>query len=316
VARKFNSEQSEEPYLCIFNKMFKNIIRALRLPFALASVLPFIFGSLIYKFQFNFYGFFLGLVAVIATHLSANLMNDYADSRSGVDWQDKKFYKFFGGSKLIQENVFTERFYLVLALLFAVIAAVCVVLLALSLHSYFVVWVYIAVIILGWMYSAKPLQLSYRRMGELVIFLLFGPITVMGGYFIQTGVFLSLKSFLLSLPFGFLTTAILFVNEIPDYTEDKKSGKFTLVSFTGEKKAFIVYYILVLLAFVSITVFAKLGYLNKFTYLSFLFIISAFKILDILIKHSDEKARLVEASKLTILLQASVSLVLIISLLL
>ncbi|MCX5701432.1 MAG: 1,4-dihydroxy-2-naphthoate octaprenyltransferase, partial [Candidatus Omnitrophica bacterium] len=69
--------------------MVKNIIRALRLPFLFASVLPFVFGSLIQKHNFNLSGFLWGLIAVIGAHLSANLINDYADSKSGVDWQDR-----------------------------------------------------------------------------------------------------------------------------------------------------------------------------------------------------------------------------------
>jgi 1,4-dihydroxy-2-naphthoate octaprenyltransferase len=56
-------------------------IRALRLPFIVVSILPFIYGSLIERRGFNYGGFLLGLSAVISTHLSANLINDYADSR-------------------------------------------------------------------------------------------------------------------------------------------------------------------------------------------------------------------------------------------
>ena len=81
--------------------MLKNIIRALRLPFLSASILPFVFGSLVVRKQFNLPAFILGLMAAAFTHLSANLINDYADSKSGVDWQDKRFFGFFGGSKLI-----------------------------------------------------------------------------------------------------------------------------------------------------------------------------------------------------------------------
>ncbi|MFA5096893.1 MAG: hypothetical protein WC478_06095, partial [Candidatus Omnitrophota bacterium] len=84
--------------------MTKKIIRALRLPFISASILPFVFGSLIARQDFNMLGFTLGLLAVIFTHLSANLINDYFDSKSGVDWRDGNFYGFFGGSKLIQEG--------------------------------------------------------------------------------------------------------------------------------------------------------------------------------------------------------------------
>jgi 1,4-dihydroxy-2-naphthoate octaprenyltransferase len=296
--------------------MIRNIIRALRLPFTTASVLPFLFGSLIGGGIFNFWGFMLGLVAAVSTHLSANLINDYADSNSGVDWQDTKFYNFFGGSKLIQEKIFTEKFYLVLAVSFAIISAISVLLLALALKSLLVIGLYLIIIILGWMYSLRPLQFSYHRLGELIIFILFGPAPVLGGYFIQTGIFPDLRGFMLSLPFGFLTTAILFVNEIPDYSADRKAGKFTLVSLTGEKKAYILYYFLILFAFASIAINGKLAYLNKFSFLSFAFILLVFKILNILEKHPDDKMRLIESSKLTIVLQASIGIILIISLIL
>ena len=296
--------------------IIKNIIRALRLPFTSASALPFIFGSLIPRENFNFLGFILGFIAAVSAHLSANLINDYADSRSGADWQDKKFYEFFGGSKLIQEKVFSEKFYLKLSILFGAISLVCVASLALILKSPLPIGLYLVIIFLGWSYSTKPLQLSYHRLGELIIFLLFGPALVMGGYFIQTGIFPDLKSFVLSLPFGFLTTTILFVNEIPDYPQDHKAGKFTWVSITGQKKAFIIYYFLVFSAFISIAISGKLGYLNKFSYLSFILILLSLKTINILEKYYDDKMRLIESSKLTIMLQAFVGIILIISLIL
>mgnify|MGYP001163231979 CR=1 FL=1 len=79
----------------------KDLVRALRVPFLSASVLPFVFGAAIERHGFHPWGFLLGLGACVSTHLSSNLINDYADSKSGADWQDRKFYQFFGGSQLI-----------------------------------------------------------------------------------------------------------------------------------------------------------------------------------------------------------------------
>ena len=223
--------------------MITRIIRALRLPFISASVLPFVFGSLIKRQGFNLKGFLLGAIAVIAAHLSANLINDYADSKSGADWQDKNFYGFFGGSKLIQERVFSEGSYLKGAIFFVAISGLCIILLAINLKSLSPLVYYSVIIFLSWSYSQKPLQLSYHKLGELMIFLLFGPVPVMGGYFIQTGVFPNLESFCLSLPFGFLTCAILYANEVPDYNDDLQVGKLTWVSLLGSSGAFLLYYL-------------------------------------------------------------------------
>jgi len=295
--------------------MVKNIVRALRLPFLSASILPFVFGSLIERRDFNLRGFLLGLVAVISTHLSANLINDYVDSKSGADWQDEHFYKFFGGSKLIQENVFSEKFYFRLSVCFAFLSAISVILLAVILQSLSVVGYFIAIITLSWAYSESPLKFSYRRIGEVFIFMLFGPALVMGGYFIQTGIFPDMRSFILSLPFGLLTTCVLFANEVPDFEDDLLAGKYTWVSLTGQKNAFILYFLLILLAYSAIIISIILRYLGIAALLSFIFIIPAIKATGILKIFYAEKEKLIESSKLTIAVQTMVSAVLILGIL-
>lgn len=293
----------------------KNIIRAVRLPFISASILPFVFGSFIERSNFSILGFLLGFVAVVATHLSANLINDYADSKSGGDWQDKKFYKFFGGSKLIQENVLSEKFYFRLALFFAMLSALSAAILALLLKSFMAFGLYLIIISLSWSYTHKPLKFSYRRMGEVIVFILCGPAPVMGAYFIQTGIFPDFKSFLLSVPMGMLVTLILFANEVPDYTSDIKVGKFTWVSVVGTKRAYLVYYALLGLIMASIGWAIGLGYLHTIAWLSFLAILPAIKAANILKNHYDDKEKLVESSKLSIGIQTLVGLVLIIGVL-
>ncbi|MFA5150132.1 MAG: prenyltransferase [Candidatus Omnitrophota bacterium] len=295
--------------------MLQNIIRALRLPFIGVSILPFILGSLIARKNFNPSGFLAGLCAVIFTHLSANLINDYFDSESGADWQDKRFYGFFGGSKLIQAGRLAAKFYLGAALLCAGMAGFCVVILAAILKSYCVILIYLLIIIFSWQYTARPLSFSYNYLGELSLFLLFGPVTVMGGYFIQTGIFPDLKSFILSLPAGFFTAAILFTNEIPDFPGDSKTGKNNLVSLCGPQKAFGIYYLIVFSGFCSIGLGAYLGYLGFIAIFSFALIFSAFKAGMILKENYADKARLIPASKLAINMQMLISIILILGLL-
>jgi 1,4-dihydroxy-2-naphthoate polyprenyltransferase len=296
--------------------MIRNIIRALRLPFITASVLPFIFGSLIKKDNFNCLGFLFGLSAVMATHLSANLINDYADSRTGADWQDRRYYNFFGGSKLIQEKVFSEQFFLKLAVFFAIISCLSAAALAIVLNNPKAFVLYLSIIFFSWAYSKKPFAFSYHRLGEVFIFMLFGPALVMGGYFIQAGLFPDAKALLLSLPFGFLTTAILFANEVPDFYDDKMAGKFTWVSLTGQEQAFVLYFLLIFFAFLAIGINTALGYLRPTALLSFVFINPAIKATKILKKNFSEKRRLTESSKLTIAVHTLTSIVLILSVLL
>lgn len=290
---------------------FKNLIRALRLPFVTASVLPYILGSILARAEFKPLNFILGFIAVLCTHLSANLINDYADSKSGADWQDRSFYRFFGGSKLIQEKVFSERFYLAASVFCFSLAFFSVVILAFILKSLSIVIFYLGILLLAISYSQKPLQFSYHRMGEVIIFLLFGPALVMGAFFIQTKIFPTLEGFIISLPFGFLTTAILFANEIPDFPEDKKVKKLTWVSVSGPKNAYMVYYCLEFCAFLAIASCVILRYLSPIALLSLVFIFPVFKAADILRKFASDKKRLMESSKLTIMVQTVVSIILI-----
>jgi len=293
-----------------------NLVRALRLPFVTASVLPFICGSLLAKGRLNYLSLGLGLIAAACLHLSANLINDYADSKSGNDWQDLRFWKFFGGSKLIQEKVFSERFYLNLALFFAFVSFLSVAACVLILKNMSIFLFYALILVLGWSYSLKPLQLSYRAWGELVIFTLFGPALVMGGYFIQTQVFPELRSFILSLPFGFFTAAILFANEVPDYPHDKNSFKKNLVEVVGLPRAYIVYYFLMFSAFLAIVISVYSGILGKIALLVLLFIPVVLKAGDILKRQYAIKEALVVSSKVTICLQAAAGGVIILGMLL
>ena len=289
----------------------RDLMRALRLPFITASALPFIFGSLIGHSHFKTATFLFGLTSALSAHLSANLINDFADSVSGADWQDRNFYGFFGGSKLIQEGVFSRQFYFILAASFGLLSFFAALALAVILKSAFVLFIFAAIIILSWAYSAKPLQLSYHRLGEIAIFILFGPALVMGGYFLQTNIFPDIKSFMLSLPFGFLTTAILYANEIPDLQDDVKAGKFTWASVTGAKKAYLAYCALIAFAFLSVILNVGCRFIDPAALISLLLIFIAAKAAAILKNYPDDKKRLVISSQLTIAVHLLVSLILI-----
>jgi 1,4-dihydroxy-2-naphthoate octaprenyltransferase len=294
--------------------MIKNLARALRLPFLAASILPFVFGSLITRINFNLTGFILGLFAVVLTHLSANLINDYADSQSGVDFRDKNFYPFFGGSKLIQENVFSEKFYFNAALTCAALALLSVILLSLVLKNPPVVLIYLLVIFLSWEYSAKPLQISYHYLGEVFIFILFGPALVMGGYFIQTGAFPGLKSFILSLPSGFFTAAVLFANEVPDFANDQQSNKNNWVRFLGLKRAYLIYACLILFGLSSVILAVCLGFIGALSLVSILLIIPALRAAQTLKENSANKIKMLRSSSITINIQVALSVILILGL--
>ncbi|MBD3246234.1 MAG: hypothetical protein GF333_04415 [Candidatus Omnitrophica bacterium] len=288
----------------------KEYAEAMRLPFLTASLFPFVAGSLAAR-QYSSLVFWLGLGAVIGTHTGANLLNDYADSRSGADWQDLRPFKFFGGTKLIQSGRFSEQSVLRLALLCLLFATGCVAGLALLLGDVKVLGLFILIVFLAAAYSLRPFQFAYRRVGEGIVFLLFGPALVMGGYFLQSGIFPDIKSFLLSLPFGFFTAAILLVNEIPDYSDDIRVGKRNLVSVSGAASAYKLYLAVVVLGFLSIGVCLAAAIVRPAAGWSFLGIGILPGIIRVLKEKYVAKVACVRSSQYTILLHGWVSAALI-----
>lgn len=294
------------------NPALSDYVRAVRLPFLTASIFPYIAGSCIAIELFSWVRFVLGFFIVTFIHCGANLINDYADSKSGADWQDRTFYAFFGGSKLIQEGVLSAAFYRNAAFLCFLAASVCIVTLLFLIKDTMLLVYFLLIAFLGFSYSYKPLQFSYRRLGEVVLFILFGPAIVMGASYIQTGIFPEVRSFLLSLPFGIFTTAILFSNEIPDYEADIAAGKYTLVSMIGKQKAFMFFYGLMVAGFISIVFNIAVGYLSIFSLLSLIALLPAIKAGTILQRVTQEKTAFMRSSQLTIGIQMIVSIVVMI----
>ena len=77
-------------------------------------------------------------------------------------------------------------------------------------------------------YTAPPLKLVYRGLGEIAVAVGFGPLMLLGAYVVQTGGTLAWEPFVASIPIALLVMLILYVNEIPDRRGDARAGKRTL----------------------------------------------------------------------------------------
>jgi 1,4-dihydroxy-2-naphthoate octaprenyltransferase len=82
-------------------------------------------------------------------------------------------------------------------------------------------------------YTGGPFPFGYYGLGDLVVFIFFGPVAVCGTYYVQAGT-VSQLAVLTSLPMGFLITAILVVNNLRDLETDRRAGKMTLAVRLGE----------------------------------------------------------------------------------
>ena len=237
---------------------------------------------------------FFALVA----HAGANVVNDYHDALSGADaGNHERLFPFTGGSRFIQNGVLslreTRRFGY--ALLTAVIPAG----LWLAAHSAGgLIWIGLAGLLIAWGYSAPPLRLMARGVGEGAIaggWLL----VVLGTDFVQRGEFAA-RPLVAGLPFALLVAAILYLNQFPDALGDARAGKRTLVVRLGTQKARWGYLVLIAVAYLWLAVAVMAGALPPWSAVGLLPAVLSFSACKRLLDHAGEPARLAPAIKATI----------------
>jgi 1,4-dihydroxy-2-naphthoate octaprenyltransferase len=236
-------------------------LRALRLPFLTGSLFPVAAATALAYYTdhaWNFLFFGLTALGVAGLHLGANLINDYYDAR-GSDPLNRNFTPFSGGSRVIQNGELSPAQVRTMAYLLWGLGVGC----GLGLIYLGRPWVALVGLLglaAALCYSASPVQLMSGGLGELLIFLAFGPLLSWGAYYVQTGK-LSLVGAMVSLPLAFLITAIIWINEFPDLEADLAAAKRHLMARLGLKVSRWVYAALMLAPFVSLFVLMEIFHL-------------------------------------------------------
>ena len=246
-----------------------------RVPFTSASIFPMLAIAAYYAGLgdglFSVTSLLLAVFGVLLLHLSSNVFNDYFDVSDGTDEANNEYFQpggaaITGGSRAIELGIITLNKTKTVAT--SLLLASLLVAGFLFYNVYQVTGatsnvegalaVGLSGLFLGYFYTARPLRLVARRgLGELAIFLAFGPLLTLGtGYAIsaETIGFLSSEFYMLlslGVPFGFLTTNILYINQFPDAESDAKTGKNHLVVTLGKKAARWGYLVILSLAFYS-----------------------------------------------------------------
>ena len=246
-----------------------------RVPFTSASIFPMLAIAAYYAGLgdglFSVTSLLLAVFGVLLLHLSSNVFNDYFDVSDGTDEANNEYFQpggaaITGGSRAIELGIITLNKTKTVAT--SLLLASLLVAGFLFYNIYQVTGatsnvegalaVGLSGLFLGYFYTARPLRLVARRgLGELAIFLAFGPLLTLGtGYAIssETIGFLSSEFYMLlslGVPFGFLTTNILYINQFPDAESDAKTGKNHLVVTLGKKAARWGYLVILSLAFYS-----------------------------------------------------------------
>jgi 1,4-dihydroxy-2-naphthoate polyprenyltransferase len=210
-------------------------IRELRAPFLLLPAVFVPVGLAVAWSQGHFNALYAGLtlLGVVSLHASVNVLNDYFDFRSGIDLATTPT-PFSGGSTVLPRKLMTPASVLGLGVLLLGVG--------LAVGSYFIYQFGFDPLLIAIVAIAGVSIVSYTSVtskmgiGELVTGLNFGPLLVLGTYYVQTRT-IAVEPIIVGLPLGILTAGILYVNEFPDTEADKSKGRNQLVARWGKSKA-------------------------------------------------------------------------------
>ncbi|UCF90250.1 MAG: 1,4-dihydroxy-2-naphthoate octaprenyltransferase, partial [Desulfobacterales bacterium] len=197
-------------------------------------------------FSWAFYA--ITLLGAIFMHAATNLSNDYYDVESGVDFKDVSTAQYrphpILEGKLDPAYVRTGVF-----LLYGLTAVIGVYLAA--TRGWPLLWLGLIGAFASFSYTAPPLKYKYSALGEISVFLMWGPLMVAGSYFVQRQAF-SLSALWISIPFGVLVALVLLANNIRDIRHDRSQGILTLAIVMGRQNGIRFYMALVVFAYLAI----------------------------------------------------------------
>lgn len=219
-------------------RFWLNNARSLSLPQSMLPALTAI--ALCYGSEaFSWTAAVVSIAGVAFMHLGLNLLDDWFDYRVGsAEARQSVASEGFRGRIIkypyLTSGQATHRQLLGAVGVFLALAAACGVVIII-LRGWQTLWWIAFALLLGISYSGGPLKLGFRGLGELVIFIMFGPLLMTGVHFAVTGE-VGWKIVLLSICVGLLVTNIVYSHSVLDAVPDMKMGKKTMAHLSSSPK--------------------------------------------------------------------------------
>jgi 1,4-dihydroxy-2-naphthoate octaprenyltransferase len=199
------------------------------LPAAIAPVLVGTALAIRLHTTLSLFNALLALLVSLALQVAVNYSNDYSDGIKGTDENR------VGPIRLVGSGLATAEAVKRAAIISFGFAALVGTYLA-ARTSFILIVIGIASIAAAWTYTGSSKPYGYRGFGEISVFLFFGVVATVGTYYAATEN-VSWQAFLLSLPVGALSCALLAINNLRDLPKDSLVGKRTLAVRMGDIKA-------------------------------------------------------------------------------
>lgn len=221
-------------------------IKAIRHFSFTATTISVLLGALLAP-RVNGFLLLLTFVTAVIIHAGVNVLSDHLDFRKGLD----NYLTI--GSRILVDAELNLREHLHLGI-FLLSAGALLGLLLVYLRGPVVLYIGLAGYFLGVFYCGAPFYLKYRGLGDLAVFLAFGPLMTLGSYYVQT-LTLDWAPALAAIPVGLLVVGILHGNNMRDIPMDMKAGSRTVASTLGPRYSGLYYAFLVGAAYALIIAF-------------------------------------------------------------
>jgi 1,4-dihydroxy-2-naphthoate octaprenyltransferase len=240
-------------------------------------------------FNWRLFGF--AILTTLGLQILSNFANDYGDGMKGTDNQDR-----VGPKRAIQSGVISPESMkraIILTSVLTLISAIILIYYAFRDtnlgYSLFYLVLGILAIASAIRYTVGNSAYGYRGFGDVFVFVFFGLVSTLGVNFLYSKQ-LDLVLILPATAIGFLSVAVLNLNNMRDEASDRKSGKNTLVVKMGAANAKIYHYFLIVVAMVLILFFALLSDFHFDQYLFLVAYIPLTKHLVNVYKNQDPRA--------------------------
>ncbi len=296
-----------------------SLIQMIRAPFLSSIIVPIVTGTLLsvkISGSFGIVAFLLALITGLGLHIATNVYNDIYDTLQGTDKVNVHRNEFSGGSGVLLDNpeLYRRMYWLARSGLIIALLSTIGLMFFVNRELWIYLWgLYLLSAFFSKFYTAAPIKLAYRGLGEFSVWFAFGPMAIAIAAISQS-VFPT-HQFLLLMPVsGLSTLSILLVGQLIDLDADQKGGKHGVASRLGTLPTAVIY---VLAQLIIITLIVAMAF--SFEGSSWVLLVALLPYVLIfpstviqILKHHGNPEHLKKVAKMTVQIHLLFSLLLIV----
>lgn len=216
----------------------------------------------------NWWFWLVTTLGIVLAHASNNLINDYFDYTEGMDISDDYPRALYSPHPI--HSGWITKTQLMNAIILVNLADL-IIAIYLAVQTGWEVFIFaLAGLFISIFYVAKPVRLKYRGLGELGVFIIWGPLMIGGTFFVVTNGYMPSWVLAASIPYGLTVTTVLIGKHIDKIGPDRNHGIKTLPVALGYQQALFLNKILFVAFHLVVIILVLTGTLGVWVLLSLL----------------------------------------------